>query len=187
MIIILFGAPGCGKGTQAEKLVERFGLVQLSSGEMLRKEMSAGTDLGIRAKKLIDNGELVPDEIIVDMISARMDERDCAEGVILDGFPRTVAQAQALDIMLKKKGKSLDHVIEIKVDETKLLARIESRANFGGARSDDNADTLSKRLKVYHERSAPLVPYYKAHNLLRSVDGMLSIEEVNIEIENILL
>ena len=187
MNIILFGAPGAGKGTQAEKLVAKYGLVQLSTGDMLRAAISAGTDLGKRAKEIMDRGDLVSDDIIVGMIAARLDDKDCAKGVILDGFPRTVAQAEALDEMLASKGLSLDGVIEIRVDEAALFARIENRAaETGGARSDDNADTLRKRLTVYHENTAPLLPYYRDKGVLKSVDGMATIDEVAAQIESIL-
>ena len=187
MNIILFGAPGAGKGTQAEKLVAKYGLVQLSTGDMLRAAISAGTDLGKRAKEIMDRGDLVSDDIIVGMIAARLDDKDCANGVILDGFPRTVAQAEALDEMLASKGLSLDGVIEIRVDEAALFARIENRAaETGGARSDDNADTLRKRLAVYHENTAPLLPYYRDKGVLKSVDGMATIDEVAAQVESIL-
>jgi adenylate kinase len=187
MNIILFGAPGAGKGTQAEKLVAKYGLVQLSTGDMLRAAISVGTDLGKRAKEIMDRGDLVSDDIIVGMIAARLDDKDCANGVILDGFPRTVAQAEALDKMLASKGLSLDGVIEIRVDEAALFARIENRAaKTGGARSDDNADTLRKRLAVYHENTAPLLPYYRDKGVLKSVDGMATIDEVAAQIESIL-
>lgn len=190
MNIILFGAPGAGKGTQAERIVADRGMVQLSTGDMLRAAIAGGSELGLRAKEIMDRGELVSDDIIVGMIDARMDQDDCAKGVILDGFPRTVAQAKALDDMLAGKGLALDHVIEIKVDEDALFARIEKRAverrRTGTARSDDNADTLRKRLAVYHENTAPLLPYYLEKGVLRSVDGMASIEDVATQIDNLL-
>ena len=190
MNIILFGAPGAGKGAQAERIAEVYGMVHLSTGEMLRSAISSGSDLGARAKEIIDRGELISDEIIVKIVDARMDEDDCANGVILDGFPRTVAQAEALDEMLTVKGLSLDHVIEIEVDELALFARIENRASerrrTGTARSDDSAEILRKRLAVYHENSAPLLPYYRTKGLLRSVDGMVSIEGVATQIDNLL-
>ena len=186
MNIILFGAPGAGKGTQAKRLVTGRGLVQLSSGDMLRAAIAAGTDLGLRAKEIMDRGDLVPDDIIVGMVAARIDD-DCANGVILDGFPRTVAQAHALDEMLDSKGLALDCVIEIKVDEAALFARIENRAaETGGARSDDNVDTLRKRLAVYHENTAPLLPYYADKGVLKTVDGMNSIDEAASQIDRIL-
>ena len=187
MIIALFGAPGAGKGTQAERLVAERGLVQLSSGEMLRAAISAGTELGLRAKDIIDRGDLVSDEIIVGMVAARIDDHDCAKGVILDGFPRTVTQAYALDEMLSGKGLSLDCFIEIEVDEAALFARIKNRAaKTGGARRDDNAATLRRRLAVYHERTAPLLPYYAEKGVLRSVDGMNSVDGVAAQIDAIL-
>ena len=187
MIIALFGAPGAGKGTQAERLVAERGLVQLSSGDMLRSAISAGTELGLRAKDIIDRGDLVPDDIIVGMVAARIDDHDCANGVILDGFPRTVTQAHALDEMLSGKGLSLDYFIEIEVDDAALFARIENRAaKTGGARRDDNANTLRRRLAVYHERTAPLLPYYAEKGVLRSVEGMNSIDKVAAQIDAIL-
>ena len=187
MNIILFGAPGAGKGTQAQRIVTTRGMVQLSTGDMLRAAIDSGSELGLRAKEIMDRGELVSDEIIVGMIDARMDQDDCANGVILDGFPRTVAQAAALDEMLRGKGLALDHVIEIIVDENALFARIETRAaESSGARSDDNAKTLRKRLAVYHENTAPLLPYYREKGVLRSVDGMASIEDVAAQIDNLL-
>ena len=187
MNIILFGAPGAGKGTQAKRLVEARGLVQLSTGDMLRAAIDAGTELGLRAKEIMDRGDLVSDEIILGMIAERMDSPDCANGVILDGFPRTVAQAEGLDAMLEERGLALDHVIEISVDEGALFARIENRAaETGGSRADDNAETLRKRLAVYHENTAPLLPYYYGKGLLKTVDGMNSIDEVGQAIDGIL-
>ena len=187
MIIILFGAPGAGKGTQAERLVAERGLVQLSSGEMLRTAIAAGTELGLRAKDIIDRGDLVSDDIIVGMVAARIDDEDCSNGVILDGFPRTVTQAHALDEMLSGKGLSLDCFIEIEVDEAARFARIENRAaKTGGARADDNAETLRRRLAVYHERTAPLLPYYAEKGLLRTVDGMNSVDGVAAQIDAVL-
>ena len=187
MIIALFGAPGAGKGTQAERLVAERGFVQLSSGAMLRAAIAEGTELGLRAKDIIDGGDLVSDDIIVDMVAARIDDNDCANGVILDGFPRTVTQAYALDEMLRSKGLSLDYFIEIEVDDVALFARIESRAaKTGGARADDNAATLRRRLAVYHERTAPLLPYYAGKGVLRSVNGMNSVDKVAAEIDAIL-
>ena len=190
MNIVLFGAPGAGKGAQAERIASLYGMVHLSTGEMLRSAISSGSDVGARAREIIDRGELISDDIIVKIVDTRLDEGDCLNGVILDGFPRTVAQAEALDEMLAAKGRSLDHVIEIEVDESALFERIANRASerrrTGTARSDDNAETLRRRLAVYHENSAPLLPYYRAKCLLRSVDGMASIEEVAIQIDNLL-
>ena len=190
MNIVLFGAPGAGKGAQAERIASLYGMVHLSTGEMLRSAISSGSGLGARAKEVIDRGELISDDIIFKIVDARMDEDDCVNGVILDGFPRTVAQAEALDEMLAGKGLTLDHVIEIEVDEVALFARIKNRASerrrTGTARSDDSAEILRKRLEVYHQNSAPLLPYYRAKGLLRSVNGMVSIEGVATQIDNLL-
>ena len=187
MNIILFGAPGAGKGTQAKRLVEDRGLVQLSTGDMLRAAIDAGTELGMQANAIMDRGDLVSDDIILGMIAERMDSPECANGVILDGFPRTIAQADGLGAMLEARGLLLDYVIEVQVDETALFARIESRAaETGGSRADDNAETLRKRLAVYHENTAPLLPYYTEKGLMRTVDGMASIEEVADAIDGIL-
>ena len=191
MNIVLFGAPGAGKGAQAERIASVYGMVHLSTGEMIRSAISSGSDLGASAKEIIDQGELISDDTIVKIVDARMGEDDCVKGVILDGFPRTLAQAIALDELLAGKGQSLDHVIEIEVDEAALFARIANRASerrrTGIARSDDNAETLRRRLAIYHEISAPLLPYYRAKRLLRSVDGMASIEEVATQIDNLLV
>jgi len=190
MNIVLFGAPGAGKGAQAERIASVYGMMHLSTGEMLRAAISSGSDLGARAKETVDQGELVSDDMIVKIVDARMDEGDCGKGVILDGFPRTVAQAKALDEILAGKGQRLDHVIEIEVNESVLFARIANRASerrrTGTARSDDNAETLRKRLAVYHENTAPLLPYYRGKGVLRSVDGMGSIEDVATQIDNLL-
>ena len=190
MNIVLFGAPGAGKGAQAERIASLYGMVHLSTGEMLRSAISSGSGLGARAKEVIDRGELISDDIIFKIVDARMDEDDCVNGVILDGFPRTVAQAEALDEMLAGKGLTLDHVIEIEVDEVALFARIKNRASerkrTGTVRSDDSAEILRKRLEVYHQDSAPLLPYYRAKGLLRSVNGMVSIEGVATQIDNLL-
>ena len=184
MNIILFGPPGAGKGTQAELLVQSRGMVQLSTGDMLRAAIAAGTDLGLQAKEIMDAGKLVSDDIMIGMIAERMEADDCKNGVILDGFPRTVAQAQALDAMFADKGISLDSVIEIRVDENALFERIEKRAaETGGARSDDNAEVLAARLKVYHDNTAPVLPYYEDKGQLVTIDGMQPVEEVNKQIE----
>ena len=180
MNLLLLGPPGAGKGTQCERLVERYNIVQLSTGDMLRAAVAAGTDMGIKAKEVMDRGDLVSDEIVVGIIADRLDEPDCANGCILDGFPRTVAQAEALDQMLADKGLKLDHVVSIEVDEQALFARIEKRAaETGGARSDDNAETLKKRLGVYHEQTAPIIPHYRNTGLLKTVDGMQEIGKVS--------
>jgi len=188
MNLILLGPPGCGKGTQAQILQDRFGPVQLSTGDMLRAAVKAQTELGKQAEALMNAGKLVPDDLIVSMIAERIDEPDCANGFILDGFPRTVAQAQALDAMLKDKGLKLTHVIELEVDEAVLFARIEGRAaeSGGAARADDNPETLKKRLAVYRDQTAPILPYYRDTGRLKSVDGMQSIDEVTAQLVAIL-
>ncbi|MCE2516594.1 MAG: adenylate kinase [Alphaproteobacteria bacterium] len=187
MNIILLGPPGAGKGTQAEKLVNDRGLVQLSTGDMLRQAIQDGTELGLKAKAIMDAGDLVADDIILGMIRERLMSDECANGVILDGFPRTVAQAEGLDAMLAEMNLGIDHVIEIQVDEAALFARIETRAKeTGGARSDDNAEVLTKRLKVYHDSTAPILPHYRAKGNMSVVDGMMAIEDVAAAIDEIL-
>jgi adenylate kinase len=187
MNIILFGPPGAGKGTQAQRIVDRHGVVQLSTGDMLRAAIAAGSELGLQAKYLMDEGKLVPDDVIIGMIADRMNDEDCKNGVILDGFPRTIEQAKALDAMFAAGHIQLDQVIEIQVDEAALLARIENRAaEPGDARSDDTAEVLEQRLKVYHENTAPVLPYYRDKGQLNIVDGMQSIEEVAAQIESLL-
>ena len=185
MRLILLGPPGAGKGTQAQRLVERHEIVQLSTGDMLRAAVAAGTEIGLKAKAIMDRGDLVPDEVVVGIIKDRIEKTDAQNGFILDGFPRTVGQAEALEEMLKEKGLKLDAVVEIKVDEDILLSRIEKRAGEtpGGPRADDNAEALKKRLAVYREQTAPLVDYFRSKGLLRTVDGMKSIEEVSRSID----
>lgn len=187
MNLILLGPPGAGKGTQAERLVSDRGLVQLSTGDMLRSAVAAGTEVGKKAKVIMDRGDLVPDDIVVGIIADRIQEPDCANGFILDGFPRNTAQAKALDAMLNDKALTLDGVLEIRVDDQILISRIEGRAKAtGGERTDDNAETLKKRLAVYHEQTAPLLPYYEAQGKLKVVDGMLTIDEVSRELKKAL-
>lgn len=188
MILILLGPPGAGKGTQAKILEERYGIKQLSTGDMLRAAIAAGTETGLKAKAIMDAGNLVSDDVMVAMISERIEEPDCANGFILDGFPRTIAQAEALDEMLSKKGLALDAVLEFQVDEAALFARIEKRAKEDGAnaRADDTAETMRKRLAVYHEQTAPIIPYYADQGKLKTIDGMLSVEEVSSQVSDAL-
>lgn len=187
MIIILLGPPGAGKGTQCQRLVDRYSIVQLSTGDMLRAAVAAGTKMGMMAKEVMDRGDLVSDDIVVGIIADRIAEPDCKNGFILDGFPRTVAQAEALDKMLAEKGLSLTSVISMEVDEQVLFERIEKRAaETGGARSDDNAETLKKRLVVYREQTAPIIPYYKEKGALKTVDGMQDVDSVTKSLYTIL-
>jgi adenylate kinase len=189
MNIILMGPPGCGKGTQAQRLQERYGMIQLSTGDMLRAAVAAGTEIGMKAKAIMDRGDLVPDEIVVGIIVDRIEEADVRDkGFILDGFPRTVAQAEKLDEVLDERGIGIDHIIELTVDEAALFARIENRARESGGevRADDNAETLKKRILVYRDQTAPILPYYEGAGRLEQVDGMASIEDVTQQLEEIL-
>ena len=213
MNLILLGPPGAGKGTQAKKLTDERGLVQLSTGDMLRAEVASGSSLGVEAKKVMDAGQLVSDAIVIGMIDKRTDQPDCAKGFVLDGFPRTEPQAEALDAMLAKKGKKIDAVIELAVDEAALIERISGRftcAKCGTGyhdtfhrpkkdgicdkcgstefvrRADDNAETVKARLVAYRKQTAPILPYYKAKGLLHSVDGMADMSEVARQIDQVL-
>jgi adenylate kinase len=213
MILILLGPPGAGKGTQAQRLVSAHGLVQLSTGDMVRAAIASGSDVGRQIKTFYDAGKLVPDALIIAMFAERLSQPDCARGVILDGFPRTVAQAEALDAMLAERGLALDHVIEMTVDDEALIERIAGRFtcaacgagyhdrfkptkiagicdNCGGKqfnrRVDDKAETVRARLEVYNGQTAPLLPYFRAKGKLRSVDGMASIDAVGRAIDAVL-
>lgn len=191
MRLILLGPPGAGKGTQAQRLVQKHGIIQLSTGEMLRAAVTAGTPVGLKAKATLDRGELVPDDVVVALIADRIDQPDARRGFVLDGFPRTVPQAAALERLLAARGLNLDGVIELKVDEGALLDRIERRvADMGArgetARSDDTPEVLKGRLEAYRARTAPLVDYYDGKGLLRTVDGMAPIEEVASAVDRML-
>jgi len=213
MNIILLGPPGCGKGTQAQKLERGLGMVQLSTGEMLRATVASGSELGKRAKAVMDAGNLMPDDVMIGIIASRIAEPDCADGFTLDGFPRTLPQAEGLDVMLADRALKLDAIIEFKVDESALVERISGRftcakcgAGYhdkfkrpavagicdicGGSefkrRTDDRAETVQARLDVYNKQTAPILPYYAAKGVLRAVDGMADIDEVYSQIGKIL-
>lgn len=212
MNVILLGPPGAGKGTQAKRLEDSKGIVQLSTGDMLRAEVAAGSDLGRQAKEVMDAGQLVSDDILIGMISNRIDQPDCANGFILDGFPRTTPQAEALDKMLQAKGLKIDHVIELAVDDKAMIKRITGRftcakcgAGYhetfqkpssdgvcdkcGGTeftrRADDNEATVGSRLSAYHEQTAPIIAYYRDGGALKTIDGMADIEEVTKQLYDI--
>jgi adenylate kinase len=191
MRLILLGPPGAGKGTQSQRLTEKFGIIQLSTGAMLRAAVEAGTELGCQYKDVIAGGGLVPDDVVVKIVAERISQPDAKKGFVLDGFPRTVAQAEALDRLLKAKGVQLDGVVELKVDEDILLRRIETRvaeckARGEALRPDDNPDVLAERLKAYRAQTAPLIAYYRAKGVLKSVDGMAPIPLVATSIDQAL-
>ncbi len=183
MKIVFFGPPGAGKGTQAKMLEQRYGLKHLSSGDMLRAEIANETKLGLAVKQIIADGNLVSDDIIMEMLKGRITAPDCAKGVILDGFIRTLVQAEMLDAMLAETGQKLDAVLVLDVDDAILVDRIVRRAaENGGARADDNPDVLRKRLEVYHSQTKPVLPYYEGHGLVRRVDGMQAVSDVTADI-----
>jgi adenylate kinase len=187
MRLILLGPPGAGKGTQAQRLVAKHGIVQLSTGDMLRAAVAAGTPVGRKVKDIMDRGDLCPDDIVVAIIADRIEQPDAKKGFILDGFPRTVHQAEALDRMLREKRLTLDGVVELKVDEAALIRRIESRiketlARGAPLRKDDDPEVLKTRLEAYRRQTAPLIDYYREKGILRAVDGMAPIDEVTAAI-----
>jgi adenylate kinase len=191
MRLILLGPPGSGKGTQAQRLVQRHGIAQLSTGEMLRAAVAAQTPVGLKAKDIMASGGLVPDDVVIGIISDRLDQPDAAKGFILDGFPRTVPQAEALDELLKKKHMKLDAVVELRVNESALLDRVENRAKETRARGeevriDDTPEVLTRRLASYRQLTEPLIHYYSERRKLATVDGMMTIENVTREINRIL-
>jgi adenylate kinase len=182
MRLILLGPPGAGKGTQAKNLTEAYNIPQLSTGDILRSAIKAGTPLGLQAKAIVDRGDLVSDEIVNGIVSDRIDQEDARNGFILDGFPRTIPQAEALDRMLEEKGMQLNAVVEITADAETLTRRIVNRARESakttGARADDNEEVVRNRLNVYREQTAPLVDYYRGKGMLKTVDGMAQVEAV---------
>jgi len=177
MNLILFGPPAAGKGTQAKRLVDTRGMVQLSTGDMLRAAIASGSELGARVQGIMESGGLVSDDIVIALIEERLAEAEAAGGAIFDGFPRTLAQAEALDLMLKRRGSQIDKVVRLKVDDAALLQRIAGRFAESG-RADDNPETFKVRLAAYNEQTAPLLPYYEGQGKLAEVDGMGTIEAV---------
>jgi adenylate kinase len=191
MRLILLGPPGAGKGTQAQRLVEKYGIPQLSTGDMLRAAVQAGTDVGKRAKAVMDAGELVSDAIVNAIVAERLGQPDAARGFILDGYPRTLVQADAVQAMLEDRGLALDAVIEFVVDDKALVGRIvkraeETRAAGQPVRRDDNPAVFDERLREYYKKTAPLIGYYYAKGMLKSVDGMADIDTVTMQIEAVL-
>jgi len=185
--LVLFGPPGAGKGTQSKILTQARGLPQLSTGDMLRAAIAAGTPLGLAVKAIMAKGELVSDETVIGIIAERYDQPDWAGGAVFDGFPRTIPQAEALDAMLAQRGKKIDRVLELKVDDAVLLSRVEARIKAGGAlRADDTPETLQHRLGVYYKNTAPLLDYYRAQGKLKTVDGMAPVEAVTAQIAGML-
>lgn len=213
MKLMLLGPPGAGKGTQAKRLEDAYDIIQLSTGDMLRGEVASGSDLGKEAKEVMESGGLVSDELVIGIISSRIDQDDCQKGFILDGFPRTTPQAEALDAMFKDKGMTLDHVIEMKVNDDAMVERITGRYTCSGCgagyhdsfqkpevdgtcdkcggtdfarRADDNAETVRSRLEAYHEQTAPIISYYGDKGNLKSIDGMADIDDVTAQLKEVI-
>jgi adenylate kinase len=184
--LVLFGPPGAGKGTQAKILTDKRGLPQLSTGDMLRAAVATGSPLGRQVEQILAAGNLVSDEIVVEIIADRYDRPDCAKGAVFDGFPRTIPQAEALDEMLAARGRKIDLVVELKVDEAILLARVEQRIKQGVARADDNAETVKNRLAVYRRDTKAVLDFYQKQGKVKSVDGMAPIDAVTSQIAAIL-
>jgi adenylate kinase len=190
MNVILLGPPGAGKGTQAQYITGAFGIIQLSTGDMLRAAVQDGSKLGKRVQIIVDSGDLVPDEVMIEMISERIIRPDCKKGFILDGFPRTLLQAETLDKVLKQKSLRIDHVIALAVDKEILIERIRTRiaeAGHGERRQDDDEETLKHRLRVYEDQTAPMFTHYEVLGSLKTIDGMLPVVEVSKQINEILL
>jgi len=185
VIVVFLGPPGSGKGTQAARLAARLSIPQISTGEMLRQAAAAGTPLGLKAKKIMDSGELLPDPVIIDLMRERTSAPDCARGFILDGFPRTAGQAEAFEKMLAERGSRTDAVVNLLVDEGKLIERMKGRARTEG-RTDDNPETIRERLRVYHEKTAPLVAWFRERGAIADVDGLGEIDDVSARIEQAL-
>ena len=212
MIVVILGGPGSGKGTQAKRMAERGNISQLSTGDMLRAEVARGSELGVRAKKIMDAGDLIPDDIIIAMISERIGGDDCRDGFILDGFPRTTPQAEALDGMLAERDLSIDHVFELETDDDILVERISGRFTCAACgaiyhdrlspprvtdvcdecagttfnrRADDTAETVRRRLGAYHEQTAPILAYYRRKGALKGIDGMADIDQVSRQLNEI--
>ena len=187
MILIFLGPPGAGKGTQAQRITESMGIPQLSTGDMLRGAVAAQTEIGKKAKEVMDSGNLVSDDIVAGIVAERIEQEDCKPGFLLDGFPRTLPQAEMLEKILAEKGRDLDVVLELKVDEEALVERLntriaETKAAGKEVRADDNEETFRHRLGVYKEQTAPLIPFYDEKGLLKEVNGMASIDEVTDQI-----
>ena len=183
--MIFMGPPGAGKGTQAKEICNIYHIPQISTGDILREAIKTGSELGVKAKKYLDAGDLVPDEIVIDIIKERLSESDCSKGFILDGFPRTVVQAESLDNLLKKMGKSLDLIINLDVPENELLKRLLKRAEIEG-RSDDNEEVIKNRLQNYRSKTFPLLDYYKKQSILSEVNGTGGMEDITSTIKGII-